>query len=496
MVGTVANLRVFVRFVTVLVVASATHVALAQSVSFSRSDIDTGLPLSGGVVVGDFNGDGKPDLLIGVFPPSGIYLLPGNGDGTFGAPSQVFAGLSNGLAAADVNADGKLDVLFTATDAEVWVLLGNGDGTFDQNFPIRSPGVASPRPPLVMDFNRDGRPDLAFADQGGGISILLGNGDGTFGAARNFPISGGVEANSLVAADFNGDSILDLAASNTGPSPQFADTVSVLIGNGDGTFGTPTDFIVGTYPFPLAAAHFNADDKVDLAVANYVSNSVSVLLGNGDGTFLQKTDFPVGPFPVGLASADFNGDGKPDLAVGGGLPELSILSGNGDGTFAAKQDFPSASGTQTLTVGDLNSDGRPDAIVVYFAGNSILTVFLNTSVVDSTPPVITVFTNPVTLWPPNGKLVPVIVSGTINDAGSGVNAATAHYSVKDEYGLIQPSGTIHLGPGGTYSFVVLLQAARRGSDFNGRQYKTTVRAKDNAGNVGSKTVVVTVPHNH
>src|SRR5262249_32384323 len=332
------NTRIVLLILVLSVVAG--HAMFAQSPSFSRSDIDTGLPLSGGVVVGDFNSDGKPDMLVGVYgPPSPrqitlqIYLLIGNGDGTFKPPSLVFSGCCAGLSAADVNGDGKLDVLFTGINSEIWVLLGNGDGTFDQN-PIRSPGVASGRNPVVMDFNRDGRLDLGFAPQGGGISVLLGNGDGTFGEARNFPITGGVVANSLVAADFNGDGILDLAASDLVLAPQFADTVSVLLGNGDGTFGPPTDFTVGTYPFPLAAADFNGDGKVDLGVANYVSNSVSVLLGNGDGTFLPKVDFPVGPFPVGLASADFNGDGKLDLAVGGGLHELSILSGNGDGTFA------------------------------------------------------------------------------------------------------------------------------------------------------------------
>jgi len=361
-----------VRILTLLSVLSAIcyRTMFAQSASFSRSDIDTGLSLSGGVVVGDFNSDGKPDLLIGVYPPLGIDLLIGNGDGTFKAPSLVSSGLCCGLAAADVNGDGKLDIIFTGG-----VFLGNGDGTFQA--PKRSFDVASPRNPLVMDFNRDGRPDLAFADQGGGITVLLGKGDGTFGDARNFPIIGSVEANALLAADFNGDGIPDLAASNLGPPPQYGDTVSVLLGNGDGTFGTPTGFTVGTYPFPLAAADFNGDGKVDFAVANYLSNSVSVFLGNSDGTFLPKNDYSVGAFPVGLAAADFNGDGKPDFAVGGGLLQLSVFLGHGDGTFAPKQDFPTASSMETLTLGDLNLDGKPDAIVVYFAGNRTLSVLLN-----------------------------------------------------------------------------------------------------------------------
>jgi Bacterial Ig-like domain (group 3)/FG-GAP-like repeat len=362
------------RILTFLSLLSAVsyRTVFAQSASFSVSDIDTGLSLSGPVAVGDFNSDGKPDLLVGVYPPLGIHLLIGNGDGTFNAPSLIPSsfGLCCGLAAADVNGDRKLDIIFNGG-----VLLGNGNGTFQA--PIRSFSVASPRNPIVVDFNRDGKPDLAFADQGGGITVLLGNGDGTFGAAKNFPIVGGVEANELLAADFNHDGIPDLAASNFASAAQDGDTVSILLGNGDGTFGSPTAVTVGMYPFPLAAADFNGDGKVDLAVANYTSNSVSVLLAKGDGTFLPKTDYPAGEFPVGLAAADFNGDGRPDFAVGSGLRQLEVFLGHGDGGFAPEQDFAIANSTETLTIGDVNSDGKPDAIVVYVGGNHTLSVLLN-----------------------------------------------------------------------------------------------------------------------
>jgi hypothetical protein len=91
-------------------------------------------------------------------------------------------------------------------------------------------------------------------------------------------------------------------------------------------------------------------------------------------------------------------------------------------------------------------------------------------------------------------MVPVTVSGTITDTGSGVNAGTAAYAVSDEYGKVQPQGAIGLGPGGAYSFTVLLQASRLGMDTDGRRYEVTVRATDNAGNGGSKTGVVNVPH--
>jgi virginiamycin B lyase len=116
------------------------------------------------------------------------------------------------------------------------------------------------------------------------------------------------------------------------------------------------------------------------------------------------------------------------------------------------------------------------------------------SVPDTTPPIVTLQLTPKSLWPPNGKMVPVTVSGTITDTGSGVNAGTAAYAVSDEYGKVQPQGAIGLGPGGAYSFTVLLQASRLGMDTDGRRYEVTVRATDNAGNGGSKTGVVNVPH--
>jgi hypothetical protein len=114
---------------------------------------------------------------------------------------------------------------------------------------------------------------------------------------------------------------------------------------------------------------------------------------------------------------------------------------------------------------------------------------------DVTPPLITVSATPTALWPPNGKMVPVTISGTIKDAESGVNASTTAYAVIDEYGLIQPSGhsTILDATNGSYAFTIRLQASRHGKDKDGRQYTIIVSAQDNEGNQGSKSTVVTVP---
>jgi hypothetical protein len=115
--------------------------------------------------------------------------------------------------------------------------------------------------------------------------------------------------------------------------------------------------------------------------------------------------------------------------------------------------------------------------------------------IDVTPPSVSVSANPSSIWPPNGKLVAVTVSGTITDSLSGVNPASATFAVVDEYGQVQPHGSVTLGTGGSYSFIVSLQASRNGNDLNGRQYTITVRAQDLAGNTGSAATIVTVPHN-
>ena len=114
--------------------------------------------------------------------------------------------------------------------------------------------------------------------------------------------------------------------------------------------------------------------------------------------------------------------------------------------------------------------------------------------IDLTPPAVSVSANPSSLWPANGKMVPVAISGAITDSLSGVDPSTAAFAVVDEYGSVQPSGPISLGSGGSYAFTVSLQASRNGNDKDGRHYTITVSAHDFAGNVGSAATIVTVPH--
>jgi hypothetical protein len=304
--------------------------------------------------------------------------------GTFqlSAPTLGFTGSSfstgqspSAIVLQDFNGDGKTDLAIANTnDNTVSIFLGNGDGTFS---PASNPAVSVGNAPwaiVAADFNGDGKQDLAVANVGDGtVTILLGNGDGTFAPAPSSPVTVGTFPVSLAANDFNGDGIADLVVANSADS-----TLTVLLGNGDGSF-TPTPsspFAVGSTPYSLAAADLNGDTKIDLVVANKDDYTFSVLLGNGDGTFTTATGSPVivGSSPSNLILVDLNGDQKPDLVVvNSGDNTLSILLGAGNGTFTAAPGSPITVGDnpQWVIAGDLNGDGYEDLAVANANDNTV-----------------------------------------------------------------------------------------------------------------------------
>ncbi|HEY9892853.1 MAG TPA: DUF4347 domain-containing protein, partial [Candidatus Sericytochromatia bacterium] len=279
---------------------------------------------------------------------------------TFGAATNfpITPDLNN-VATEDFNKDGNLDLAFGSNGTNgVSIALGDGTGQFGTAtyFNTSLPGGITNGSVAVGDFNKDGNSDLVTPNSGTSkVSLLLGNGDGTFGAATYFNVGSGPQT--VAVADFNGDGNSDLATANRN-----SNNVSILLGNGNGTFGAATNLSVGSTPYFVVVGDFNLDGKSDLATANFASNSVlSILLQNANGTFGAATNFTVGNNPNYIALGDFNGDNNPDLATSNSSSSnVSILLGNGTGNFSAASNFGVGSVPYAIASGDFNADGKVD----------------------------------------------------------------------------------------------------------------------------------------
>ncbi len=228
----------------------------------------------------------------------------------------------------------------------------------------------SPSSVAIGDLNGDGHPDLAVSVYNSdAISVLLGDGGGSFGARTDFAT--GRNPQTVAIGDLDGDGRADLVVTNYS-----VHTISVLLGNGDGTFRAKTDYAAGSYPQHLALADLNHDGRLDVAVTNRGTNSVSVLLGNGNGTFAARTQYAAGATPMWVAIGDLNGDTNPELLVANsGAGTVSMLPGNGNGTFQPKTDVSVGAAPRSLALGDLNGDGRLD-LAVANASPSTVSVLL------------------------------------------------------------------------------------------------------------------------
>src|SRR5580704_9285604 len=349
-------------------------------------------------VVGDFNGDGHADIATTSFTQTGgVSVLLGKGDGTFQAHVDSPTDQSpTAIAAGDFNGDGKLDLVVadsTSTSQLVSTLIGNGDGTFQNNISQTLSGIL--RSVAVGDFNGDGKLDVAAVIDGtNAVSIFLGHGDGSFAAPVQYPTGPMVLSppyHNVLAGDFNGDSKLDLAvASDNG--------IAILLGNGDGTFRpfrlVPSLSSVNPGDELLALTDFNNDGKLDIVKATQTGASIiNVALGIGDGTFRQALGFQI-PSILNTESAvvgDFNGDGKPDLAFASQSSDVvTILFGNGDGTFQGHIEYsvPSVSNNVNFMVAaDFNGDGALDMALADFgnSGAGEVSVFVNQPVAAFAP---------------------------------------------------------------------------------------------------------------
>jgi len=457
------------------------------------------------VAIADVNGDGNPDLLVGNtgLAEGLIGVLLGKGDGTFQPVVTYNSGgsLAYSVAIADVNGDGKPDLLVANCgpiginacvqgNGVLGVLLGNGDGTFQPVVTYSSGGFFSVAL-AVADVNRDGKPDVLVANEcgtdssctSGSVSVLLGNGDGTFQVATHSdPINGGLD--SLAVSDINGDGRLDLLVANGGNN----NNTGVLLGNGDGTF-KPVVFYSsgGNSALSVVVADVNRDGNPDLLVGNTCDKnncalgSVGVLLGNGDGTFQSAVSYdPGGSGARSVAAADVNGDGKPDLIVANSFYNtVGVMLGNGDGTFQTATTYDSGGmGPFSVAVADLNGDKKPDVAVANFCGGT-----------NCLPGHVGVLLNNTTL----GK------STTSTSLISSLNPSTYGQKVTwtatvTSSGLITPTGKVKF----TWSIYTIGSALLDSSgvatfsrsNFNADSYPLTAVYVGDAANLGSTSAVL------
>jgi len=358
----------------------------------------TAYPLNGRstptfVAIGDFNGDGRGDLVVTNqvqddvgHPGDSIGILLSTGGGHFSAPVTYTVGLNpTSVVVGDFNGDGHLDLAVAESGiSRVGVLLGNGAGAFGPVVDY-SPGAVSL---AVGDFNGDGHLDLVTSSPGS-VSVLLGQGDGTFTASPNpgsyatGDISTGLapdytRGQQLVVGDFNGDGLLDAAAIN-----QTASSIGVLLGNGSGGFGPARTYPAGNGPAALTVGDFNGDGHPDLAVSatsrfgGVYYHAVIVLLNSGDGIFTPGQTLATDATPISLVAGDVNGDGILDLAVmNRDSANVSVRLGRGDGSFEDAPRYASGPRPVALAASDLNGDGALDLIAAN-RGDDTVSVYLN-----------------------------------------------------------------------------------------------------------------------
>ena len=361
-----------------------------------------------------------------------------------------------------LNGDGKADLAITNHDKGVKIVPGNGDGTFQTAvlYPTSlQSGVGADRV-FVGDFNGDDKADLVTAsDDVSGVSVLLGNGDGSFQPPLNVATLAPPDA--LVPADFNGDGRADLAIGYG--SPNSAKPIAIFLGNGDGTFQTPVTYLPGSGYASLEAGDFDGDGNLDLAVGT-ANGVLSILPGNGDGTFRAPISSMVGR-PFNLIAAEFNGDGKTDLMAGGEVllgTTLTLLTGGTPQSTDVGTAFPTQL-QATLRDGTTPVSG---ATVTFFVPSSGASAILSSS---------TAVTNASGL---------ASVGATANSIAGNYTVLASSLNLLAYFSLSNTAGSL-TATGGTP------QSAGVGTSFDN---PLQVTLRDSGGNpVGGVTVTFTVP---
>ncbi|HET6892368.1 MAG TPA: VCBS repeat-containing protein [Pyrinomonadaceae bacterium] len=340
----------------------------------------------GNVLIGDMNNDRKLDLIVTFGSTRRILVLPGKGDGQFGAPlsETTVTDTPGEMAVADLNRDGKLDLAVSSHDSYgVMLLLGDGRGNL----------AVAPTSPIVMklgqhphthgmavaDMNRDDKLDLIIANNADNdISIALGDGRGNFTRAAESPFPVGPSPYPFAVGDVNNDGWIDIVAtaSATGPSRReqlhLSRALTLLLSNGKGGFASRQLPTRTGEPWFAAIGDFNGDGKADIVATHHEQNAMTVMIGNGRGGFAEGHG---SPFDFGLALfhvviADVNRDAKNDVISTSG-DSIRVMLGDGSGGFQLRASMPVGRGAWRLAVADLNADGRSDVVTSNSESNSV-----------------------------------------------------------------------------------------------------------------------------
>ena len=332
------------------------------------------------ITVGDVDGDGILDLATTSYSGAQVAILVGRGDGAF--PTTLFynAGPNpTGVALADLTGDSRLDVAVSDFgDSSVRVLLNQGTGANHlKQPPLVSAAAENPRGLAAGDLDGDGHVDLVVANlTSNSVSVLLGQGDGTFAPAVSYAV--GMSPHAVLIADLDGDGNPDVATADHG-----ADTLSALLNQGKGVLADAVTVATGGGPYALVAYDLDGDGAVDLAAACEGASAVSVHLnavkGRGSVGFRALASVAVGALPRGLAVNDLDGDGHADLVCANYSDgTVSVLQGVGDGSFKAATTWPTGATPDAITTGDFNGDKKID-IAAPSLTNGNVAILLNTS---------------------------------------------------------------------------------------------------------------------
>lgn len=326
----------------------------------------------------DVNGDGGKELLVANNIDGSLSVLLNNLDFNPSGGPYATPALPNAIAIADINGDGRRDVVLgcgNASSQEVSVLRGMGNGAFmtGDNFSVG--GTVSSV--AVKDFDGDGKPDVAATVRPANKLVVLSNTSAnpavSFAPTQtSYTVSG--EPAALLLSDLNSDGRDDVVLSQYGMQQ-----VGVLLASSaGGSLVTPIKTAsVGLRPIALTAAELTGDGRVDVVSANFDGNSLSLLTGQNDGTFGSVSTISVGEKPTAVATGDINQDGKLDLIVANsGRNQIWVLLGRGDGNFDPPQKIITGTQPWALVVTNLDGDAKPDIAVTNLADNSV-SIFLN-----------------------------------------------------------------------------------------------------------------------